>query len=184
MVMILGSVVFVLGLLSGVAFLLFWGVQWFVNLSPSLVDDPTSHGLCCTNLPPSFQRTVDNYWALLYPGSLAPTILMVFLSGACILLACRVCINEFSLHHFYKNRLVRAYLGASRSRSHRFPNAFTGFDLEDDIRLSRFQSLDESQWRDMARGFKAPYSGPLPIINTALNIHKSTDVCLPHSQTE
>jgi len=184
LVMNLAPAVFVLGLLSGVAFLLFWGVQWFVNLSPSLVDDPTSHGLCCTNLPPSFQRTVDNYWALLYPGSLAPTILMVFLAGACILLAWRVDINEFSMHHFYKNRLVRAYLGASRSRSHRFPNAFTGFDLEDDIRLSRFQSLDESQWRDMARDCKASYAGPFPIINTALNITKGADLGLQERKAE
>ena len=28
----------------------------------------------------------------------------------------RININEFSLHHFYKNRLVRCYLGASKSR--------------------------------------------------------------------
>ncbi len=35
-------------------------------------------------------------------------------------------INRFSLHALYRNRLIRAYLGASRQR--RFPDLFTGFD--------------------------------------------------------
>ena len=39
--------------------------------------------------------------------------------------------NRFSLQAIYQNRLVRAYLGASR-RSRR-PHAFTGFDPDDDI---------------------------------------------------
>jgi hypothetical protein len=40
-------------------------------------------------------------------------------------------INRFSLHALYRNRLVRAYLGASRQR--RCPNKFTGFDEEDNL---------------------------------------------------
>lgn len=63
-------------------------------------------------------------------------------------------INRFSLHGFYRDRLVRAYLGASRAR--RQPNAFTGFDLEDDIKLWKLRM-------DKARR-------PLPVINTALNL--------------
>ena len=38
-------------------------------------------------------------------------------------------INRFSLHDLYRNRLVRAYLGATHQS--RNPNPFTGFDLED-----------------------------------------------------
>jgi hypothetical protein len=38
-------------------------------------------------------------------------------------------INRFSLHALYRNRLGRAFLGASR---HRTPNPFTGFDEHDD----------------------------------------------------
>jgi hypothetical protein len=41
--------------------------------------------------------------------------------------------NEFSLHAMYRNRLIRAYLGASRNEGERKPNLFTGFDPEDDI---------------------------------------------------
>jgi hypothetical protein len=42
-------------------------------------------------------------------------------------------VNRFSLHGFYRNRLVRAYLGASNT--HRRPNPFTGFDANDDVPL-------------------------------------------------
>ncbi|HTE01465.1 MAG TPA: patatin-like phospholipase family protein [Mucilaginibacter sp.] len=73
----------------------------------------------------------------------------------------RVGVNEFSLHHFYRNRLVRAYLGATRKRTDRDKtvNNFTGFDKNDDIKLATFTS---------AQGEDA-YTGPFPIINTTLN---------------
>jgi uncharacterized membrane protein len=43
-------------------------------------------------------------------------------------------INTFSLHAMYRNRLIRAYLGASRGL-HRHPDKFIGFDSDDDVRL-------------------------------------------------
>jgi len=42
-------------------------------------------------------------------------------------------VNRFSMHAFYRNRLIRAYLGASRYR--RKPNTFTGFDKNDNIKM-------------------------------------------------
>jgi hypothetical protein len=42
-------------------------------------------------------------------------------------------VNRFSMHAFYRNRLIRAYLGASRYR--RKPNSFTGFDKHDNIKM-------------------------------------------------
>jgi hypothetical protein len=77
-------------------------------------------------------------------------------------------INEFSMHHFYKNRLVRCYLGACRSDK-RKPNPFTGFDENDERRLCtlrhdlRFSTPD---------GDEGPYYGPYPIINATLNLVK------------
>lgn len=63
-------------------------------------------------------------------------------------------VNRFSLHGFYRDRLVRAYLGASNTE--RSPNAFTGFDLTDDLKL-------HTLWQSgMGR--------PLPVINTTLNL--------------
>jgi hypothetical protein len=44
-------------------------------------------------------------------------------------------VNRFSLHGFYRNRLVRAYLGASNAN--RKPDPFTGFAPTDNIKLHR-----------------------------------------------
>jgi len=45
----------------------------------------------------------------------------------------RVNINRFSLHALYRNRLIRAYLGATRDK--RYPDRFTGFDGGDNVRM-------------------------------------------------
>ncbi len=82
---------------------------------------------------------------------------MLSLLTAAWLLASRVDINEFSLHQFYRNRLVRCYLGASRSDARR-PNLFTGFDPDDDLTISSLRPKENG------------YNGPYPIINTALNL--------------
>jgi hypothetical protein len=45
-------------------------------------------------------------------------------------------INKFSLHSMYRNRLIRAYLGASRLDQYgvkRTPNLLTGFDPDDNV---------------------------------------------------
>lgn len=42
-------------------------------------------------------------------------------------------VNTYSMHAMYRNRLIRAYLGASRWT--RRPDPFTGFDPQDDIRM-------------------------------------------------
>ena len=67
-------------------------------------------------------------------------------------------VNEFSLHHFYRNRLSRAYLGATRRREDRDKtvNSFTGFDGNDDLLLTDLR-------------VKNNFSGPYPVINVTLN---------------
>ncbi|HYL76685.1 MAG TPA: patatin-like phospholipase family protein [Bryobacteraceae bacterium] len=82
--------------------------------------------------------------------------LLILLLGAGVLLAWRVDINNFSMHNFYKSRLVRCYLGASRL-GRRHPNPFTGFDDYDDSPLDLFIT-------------KERYIGPYPILNAALNV--------------
>jgi hypothetical protein len=42
--------------------------------------------------------------------------------------------NRFSLHYYWRNRLMRAYLGASRSRA-KTKNKFTDFDSEDNVQM-------------------------------------------------
>jgi hypothetical protein len=48
-------------------------------------------------------------------------------------MAWRININEFSLHSMYRNRLIRAYLGASGKGA---PQPFTGFRRSDDLKMS------------------------------------------------
>jgi hypothetical protein len=82
----------------------------------------------------------------------------IFILVFTLIISWRVGVNEFSLHHFYRNRLVRAYLGATRRRTERAKtaNSFTGFDKLDDIKLAKFR-------------VKYGYFGPYPLINTTLN---------------
>ncbi len=73
-----------------------------------------------------------------------------------LLLGWRVDVNLFSMHHFYRNRLARCYLGASNAE--RKPSPFTGFDPIDDV--------------DLAGCVQRPY----PIINTAINLVRSSEL--------
>jgi len=42
-------------------------------------------------------------------------------------------VNVYSMHGMYRNRLIRAFLGASRWE--RYPDAFTGFDPQDNVEM-------------------------------------------------
>lgn len=68
-------------------------------------------------------------------------------------------INRFSLHAIYRNRLVRAFLGASRTRDQ---DRFTGFDEGDNRRMTKlWQPPENGNWR------------PFHVINIALNVVSS-----------
>ncbi|HWR77295.1 MAG TPA: patatin-like phospholipase family protein [Thiobacillus sp.] len=77
-----------------------------------------------------------------------------------VLLSWRVDINLFSLHGFYRNRLTRCYLGATRVgqtvpiKVVRKPHPFTGFDPGDDLPLSVLAK-----------------QRPFPIVNAAMNLN-------------
>lgn len=60
-------------------------------------------------------------------------------------------VNKFSLHAMYRNRLIRAYLGASRET--RDPNPFTGFDPNDNLSMAQLAG-----------------QRPLHVVNIALNL--------------
>ncbi|MEO8724938.1 MAG: hypothetical protein ABI383_02340, partial [Acidobacteriaceae bacterium] len=67
-------------------------------------------------------------------------------------------VNKFSLHGMYRNRLIRAYLGASW---HKHPNPFTGFDSKDNIALGKINRTPG----DLTR-----VERPLHVINMTLNL--------------
>ena len=122
------------------------------------------------------RRYVETYWAILEPRSYLPLVLAILFLAVAFLLARRIDVNEFSMHHFYRNRLVRAYLGASRSPRHRSPNAFTGLDLDDDVKLWRFQTRDPSTDNDASSDCRRGFAGPYPIINATLNTSGGEDL--------
>ena len=79
------------------------------------------------------------------------------LLAAGLILAWRVDINKFSLHMMYRNRLVRAYLGASNVK--RAPHPFSGFDDNDDLRMDELLRTPEGL-------LQRPYH----LVNTTLNL--------------
>lgn len=84
------------------------------------------------------------FWAL-------PCIFLL----AALIMGLIVNINRFSLHGFYRNRLVRAYLGASHMN--RKPDPFTGFDASDNLRMHKLRPTTGGQRL-------------MPLINVTLNI--------------
>jgi predicted acylesterase/phospholipase RssA len=89
--------------------------------------------------------------------------LIVLFTGFAALLGCRLDINEFSMHSFYRNRLTRCYLGASNKK--RNPSPITGFDERDSNDLS-INTLMAS----------CGYPGPIPIFCCTMNITTGEDL--------
>ena len=114
------------------------------------------------------------------------------------LLSWRVDINQFSMHMFYRNRLVRCYLGASNEQ--RKPNLFTGFCDNDDVALKDLISnptktaSDDSQCKQPPPPAGTPpsltvnltdgYDGPYPVLNASLNLVKGQDLAWQERKAE
>jgi hypothetical protein len=73
--------------------------------------------------------------------------------------------NKFSLHATYRNRLIRAYLAASRTI--RRPNLFTGFDPDDNIKLGDLSS-----------------DKPIHVLNGALNVVRGEQLAWQERKAE
>ncbi|MDQ3997836.1 MAG: patatin-like phospholipase family protein [Gemmatimonadota bacterium] len=90
-----------------------------------------------------------------------PGLLVMYVAVAAIVGAF-VNVNRFSLHGLYRNRLVRAYLGASNKQRHEDP--FTGFAQGDNIFLHELWRPSGSKDRPVQA------TRPLPVINASLNL--------------
>ncbi len=89
-------------------------------------------------------------------GSLLLSLLASWLIG----------VNRFSMHALYRDRLIRAYLGASNVD--RAPNPFTGFDPHDNIPMSRLRKLTR----------------PMHVVNMTLNLVGGKDLAWQERKAE
>ena len=86
-------------------------------------------------------------------------VILVALAGAMSLV---ININKFSLHSIYRNRLIRAYLGASHQD--RKPNQFTDFDPDDNIELHELATNGQAIRK------------PFHILNIAINLVRTENL--------
>ncbi|WP_431256457.1 patatin-like phospholipase family protein [Roseateles chitinivorans] len=98
------------------------------------------------------------------PGPLCLAILVA--AGLALVTSWRIGVNAFSLHSLYGNRLVRAYLAASRRDEDRRPHWFTGFDPQDNLPI-------HETWPETGA---AEDTRPrlMHIVNVALNLVKAS----------
>ncbi|HYH87537.1 MAG TPA: hypothetical protein VEX60_18930 [Pyrinomonadaceae bacterium] len=96
--------------------------------------------------PDSFDGAKIVHMNVLHHTSLWLTLALLLIALILGLLLSRLInLNIFSLHGGYRNRMIRAFLGASRPRGARRPNPFTGFDPADNISMHELRPalLDE-----------------------------------------
>jgi hypothetical protein len=145
---------------------------WVVSLEYTL-GGGNGHALqtVTPNRPPApGSEYINAHWEILWAAiNWKLVLVLAALLAICLILARRVNLNEFSMNLFYRNRLVRAYLGASHKE--RKPNPFTGFDPYDDILLRDFRH-------------ELCYSGPFPIVNTTLNVVSGKDLAWQERKAE
>lgn len=160
-----GPYVFIVGVVIGVATLLHVALLY----AASATGDN-----CCT-----LSRMQQFYWRDL--SAAPPHMVLAALGGiivAAALFAWRVDINVFSLNSFYRGRLSRCYLGATRFvPRERTPQRFTLFDDDDDLPLHALAGGGLAP----TTGPQAVQAGPLHIVCCALNLGGSSDLSL-HSR--
>ena len=179
LILIATGVHFALGAMTGAHLRVVNAVGQTTPVSPAPSTPAASAGRTDVNVFTEQQRKIEGYNQLFrglapfiegyeavlsdpgLPASAA--IILLITGGIAFFLPLRVNINEFSMHHFYKNRLVRCYLGAGNPD--RKPNPFTGFDPKDDVLIGGL--YPESQ---------TPYFGPYAIVNTALNLSAGSEM--------
>ncbi|HWM95269.1 MAG TPA: hypothetical protein VN493_31230 [Thermoanaerobaculia bacterium] len=108
----------------------------------------------------------DERWVPPFQGHIWQVLAAIAVFGLLGLAMGRfVNVNRFSLQAMYRNRLVRAYLGASNTD--RRPNLFTGFDPEDNLRMHELRA-----------------NRPFPVVNMALNLVAGKDLAWQQRKSE
>ena len=137
----LGAVAFLVALTTGAAYLVVLALA-HIGGRVDLLD----HG---ATYPWDVMAHVHPLWMLAVSGGLLALSAVVSWGAG---------VNRFSLHSLYGNRLVRAYLGASRRK--RAPHRFTDFDPGDNLPMSQLGARFQG---DQPRVL-------FPVLNLALNL--------------
>ena len=123
----------------------------FVFIAGMLIGVATALHLIILSLTPETDNWASElldvkHWDYLSNSSPEAVWMVLAASLAGLLLfAWRVDINEFSLNEFYRTRLGRCYLGATRRPEERKPQNFTGFDEKDDMPLAELATVGRSR---------------------------------------
>ena len=96
-----------------------------------------------------FQNRESLFLGLHFPSWLYLLVVAFGLHAFGRFFAATVNLNKFSLHAGYRDRIIRAFLGASQRKAERQENPFTGFDPRDNLHMQelRPQLLRESDFR-------------------------------------
>ncbi len=98
-------------------------------------------------------------WLMNYTQILNPWFWLMIFTAIGFLMGWWVNINKFSLHATYRERLIRAYLGASRTKERlKTANSFTGLDNCDNIPMKDLRQK------------------PLHVVNMTLNLVKTSNL--------
>src|SRR4029077_13006780 len=104
----------------------------------------------------------------------------IALIGVSVVASYWINVNRFSLHAVYRNRLIRAFLGAARAsqrqtgKSHSNPDPFTGIDQADNLTL-------KSIWLPAGQGGGRCL---FHVVNTALNVVASKNLAWQERKAE
>jgi hypothetical protein len=152
----------------------------FVTITVILLSAAIDWQLIGKALRPSVVADVaDGAFLFKMSGSLILFVLVGFLASWLIN------INRCSLHGMYRNRLIRAFLGASNAQRGRRANKFIDFDEQDNLDLAAlWPNAKPVVWTDRAPGAGEPSAAKpsagtppqLLVINCALNVVASQEL--------
>jgi hypothetical protein len=157
LVLTLAASVFICAFLAGLSLGGDWLLHYLVSHgAPSGVDcnsavqanDSAIWWYSCGTPAARLMQSVGLFWILVAIG---------VLSVWALVFQWLINVNRFSLHALYRNRLIRAYLGASHAK--RWPNWFTGFDPDDNMHMTNIKT-----------GGAGDIHRPFHILNASLNL--------------
>ena len=150
---------------------------WLITLSTGFPDWMKSTLNVVPEMP---SQAMDHLGILLHSPLRLLASIFVLLVILGLLMGRAISTNKFSLHYFWRNRIIRAYMGASHYP--RKPNPFTGFDTDDNVYMHELRPHQPD----------SPVENPPPqretkllhVLNVALNLSGSTKLAWQERKAE